>query len=184
MFYELMRRRTPQQYYAFDLLWLDDIVKVQGPTRNRGLELLATWCKSPFTATASYTDVRASELEPSGRADVPLTPRLEYNPYRDSSVPYVLVGAMAEHKVAAHVKLFLNLEDLTNVRQTRWDPLLLPTPASDGRWTVDAWAPLDGRVINGGARFSFLENRPSSSSSSKKFYQMPAFDALTTSATF
>ena len=160
-----------------------DIINLQGPTRNRGLEMLATWRKSPFTATASYTYVRTSELEPSGRADVPLTPRhslgivgmwekegvtriglecyytgtqrLEYNPYRDSSVPYVLVGAMAEHKVAAHVKLFFNLENLTNVRQTRWDPLLLPTRASDGRWTVDAWAPLEGRIVNGGARFSF-----------------------------
>ena len=160
-----------------------DIVNLQGPTRNRGLEMLATYRKSPFTATASYTYVRASELEPSGRAEVPLTPRhslgvvgmwekegitriglecyytgeqrLEYNPYRDFSKPYVLVGAMAEHKVAAHVKLFLNLENLTNVRQTRWDPLLLPQRASDGRWTVDAWAPLEGRIINGGARFFF-----------------------------
>jgi outer membrane receptor for ferrienterochelin and colicins len=160
-----------------------EIVNMQGATRNRGAELLATWRKSPFTATASYTYVRASEVEPSGRAEVPLTPRnslgivgmwekegvwriglecyytgtqrLEYNPYRDLSRPYVLVGAMAERKVAPRVKLFLNLENLTNVRQTRWDPLLLPTRASDGRWTVDAWATLDGRVINGGARFSF-----------------------------
>ena len=159
------------------------IFNLTGPTRNRGVEFLATWRKSPFTATASYTYVRASELEPSGRAEVPLTPRhnlgivgmwekegvsrvglecyytgeqrLEYNSYRDFSKPYVLVGAMAEHKVAAHVKLFLNLENLTNVRQTRWDPLLLPQRASDGRWTVDAWAPLEGRTINGGARFSF-----------------------------
>ena len=160
-----------------------EIFNLPVPTRNRGAELLATWRKSPFSATASYTYVRSSELEPSGRADVPLTPRhslgvvgmwekegvariglecyftgtqrLEYNPYRDFSAPYVLVGAMAERKVAAHVKLFLNLENLTNVRQTRWDPLLLPGRESDGRWTVDAWAPLDGRVINGGARFTF-----------------------------
>ena len=83
------------------------------------------------------------------------TQRLEYNPYRSFSAPYVLVGAMAERKIATHVKLFLNLENLTNVRQTRWDPLLLPSRESDGRWTVDAWAPLDGRVINGGARFTF-----------------------------
>ena len=160
-----------------------NITNLHGPTRNRGLEFLATWRKAPFTATASYTYVHASELEPGGRAEVPLTPRhslgvvgmwekedvmrigletyytgtqrLEYNPYRDSSVPYVLVGAMAERKVVAHVKLFLNLENLTNVRQTRWDPLLLPARESDGRWTVDAWAPLDGRVVNGGVRFSF-----------------------------
>lgn len=81
--------------------------------------------------------------------------RLEYNPYRGESVPYVVVGGMAEHKIASHVKLFLNLENLTNVRQTRWDPLLLPSRESDGRWTVGAWAPLDGRVVNGGARFTF-----------------------------
>ena len=30
-----------------------------------------------------------------------------------------------------------------------------PDRAPDGRWTVDAWAPLDGRVINGGARVQF-----------------------------
>jgi len=159
------------------------IFNLPGPTKNRGAELLATWRKSPFKATATYTYVRSSELEPFGRAEVPLTPRqsigvvgmwekegvsrvgvecyytgrqrLEYNPYRDLSAPYVLVGAMAERKIAAHIKLFLNLENLTNVHQTRWDPLLLPNRGTDGRWTVDAWAPLDGRVINGGARFSF-----------------------------
>ncbi|HLK51669.1 MAG TPA: TonB-dependent receptor [Bryobacteraceae bacterium] len=160
-----------------------EIINLQGPTRNRGVELLATLRELPFTATASYTYVHTSELEPSGRAEVPLTPRhslgvvgmwekegdtriglecyytgtqrLEYSPYRDFSTPYVLVGAMAEHRVAKHVKLFLNLENLTNVRQTRWDPLLLPARQSDGRWTADAWAPLEGRIINGGARFAF-----------------------------
>jgi iron complex outermembrane receptor protein len=58
-------------------------------------------------------------------------------------------------QLAAHVKLFLNLENLGNVRQSRWDPMLLPNRAVDGRWTVDAWAPLEGRVINGGVRFMF-----------------------------
>ena len=119
----------------------------------------------------------------AGRAEVPLTPRhgfglvgmwekegvarfgvecyytgqqrLENNPYRAFSSPYVIFGAMGERKVAAHVKLFLNLENLGNVRQSRWDPMLLPLRAVDGRWTVDAWAPLDGRVINGGVRFMF-----------------------------
>lgn len=161
-----------------------EIINLAGPTRNRGVELLATYRKAPFTVTSTYTYVRTSELEPvAGRVDVPLTPRqnfgvvgmwekegstrfglecyytgqqrLEYNPYRNVSRPYVLVGAMVEQKVAKHLKLFLNLENLTNVRQTRWDPLLLPSREPDGRWTVDAWAPLDGRVINGGARVSF-----------------------------
>ncbi len=159
------------------------IFNLAGPTKNRGAELLATWRKSPFTATATYTYVKATELESEGRVEVPLTPRqsfgavgmwekegvarvglecyytgtqrLEYNPYRDVSKPYVLVGAMAERKLTAHMKLFFNLENLSNVRQTRWDPLLLPSREPDGRWTVDAWAPLEGRVINGGARFTF-----------------------------
>ena len=53
------------------------------------------------------------------------------------------------------VRLFVNLENLGNVRQTHWDPLLRPSRAVDGRWTVDAWAPLDGRVLNGGIRLRF-----------------------------
>ena len=38
--------------------------------------------------------------------------RLEYNPYSAFSSPYVIFGAMGERKIAAHVKLFLNLENL------------------------------------------------------------------------
>ena len=33
----------------------------------------------------------------------------------------------------------MNGENLTGVRQTRWDPLLLQTRAVGARWTVDAW---------------------------------------------
>lgn len=160
------------------------IFNLVAPRKNRGSELLATWRKAPFAVTTSYSYVRASELAPnSQRADVPLTPRhslgivgmwekegkarfgiecyytgeqrLENNPYRNVSRPYVILGAMGERKIAKHVKLFINLENLTNIRQTRWDPILLPKRSVDGRWTVDAWAPLDGRVINGGARFNF-----------------------------
>jgi iron complex outermembrane receptor protein len=40
-------------------------------------------------------------------------------------------------------------------KQTNWDPLLRSTRGIDGRWTVDAWAPLDGRNINGGVRVQF-----------------------------
>jgi len=160
------------------------ILNLAAPRKNRGAEVLATWRKAPFATTFSYSYVRASEVDPTGpRADVPLTPRhslgivgmwekegiarfgiecyytgeqrLENNPYRGASRPYLIVGAMGERKISKHVKLFINLENLSNIRQTRWDPILLPKRSVDGRWTVDAWAPLDGRVINGGARFSF-----------------------------
>ncbi|MCP5117839.1 MAG: TonB-dependent receptor, partial [bacterium] len=131
------------------------IVNLSEPTTNRGVELLGTFRKAPFAATASYTYVRSREQDFSGRsADVALTPRhsfglvgmwekegtgrvgvecyytgrqrLEYNPYRDVSRPYVSLGLLAERKVAPHTRLFINFENLTNVRQTRWDSLLLP----------------------------------------------------------
>lgn len=69
--------------------------------------------------------------------------------------PYVIVGAMGERKVSKHVKVFINLENLANARQTRWDQILLSQRSPDGRWTVDARAPLEGRVINGGVRLAF-----------------------------
>ena len=65
-----------------------------------------------------------------------------------------LIGVLVERRVGP-VRLFINLENLTDVRQSQWDPLLRPGRAVDGRWTVDAWAPLDGRVINGGVRVPF-----------------------------
>jgi len=44
---------------------------------------------------------------------------------------------------------------LANVRQTKYDPLLRAQRSFVGQWTVDQWAPLDGRVINGGLRLNF-----------------------------
>ena len=152
------------------------------PTTNVGLELLGTWRRAPFSVTASYTYVRARETVNAVQQDVPLTPRhsaglvgmweaedvgrvgiewyytgtqsLDENPYRVTSEPYMILGLLAE-KQFGRIRLFVNGENLTGVRQTRWDPLLLPTRAVDGRWTVDAWAPLEGRNINGGLRVRF-----------------------------
>ena len=75
-----------------------------------------------------------------------------------ASRPYVVFGIMGERTIATPVgraRFFVNAENLGGVRQTRWDPLLLTTRAPDGRWTVDAWAPLEGRNVNGGLRVRF-----------------------------
>ena len=152
------------------------------PTTNVGLELLGTLRKEPFAVTATYTYVRARETVDAIERDVPLTPRhsagivgmweaeglgrlgiewyytgrqsLEENPYRAVSEPYMILGLLAE-KSFGRIRLFVNGENLTGVRQTRWNPLLRTTRAADGRWTVDAWAPLEGRNINGGLRVRF-----------------------------
>jgi iron complex outermembrane receptor protein len=147
---------------------------------NRGLEALAIWRADAFSVVANYAYVRSRQ----GDDDVELTPRhsigvdtmwewddgkagrlgiewyytgvqrLEANPYRDESRPYNVFGVLVERRVRG-VRLFVNGENLTDVRQTRWDPLLRPSRGVDGRWTVDAWAPLDGRNINGGVRWTF-----------------------------
>jgi iron complex outermembrane receptor protein len=149
------------------------------PTMNVGLELLSTLRRAPFSVTATYTYVRARETVNAADEDIPLTPRhsaglvgmwekedlgrvgiewyytgrqgLGENPYRAVSEPYVILGLLAE-KQLGRIRLFINGENLAGVRQTRWDPLLRPARAPDGRWAVDAWAPLEGRNINGGVR--------------------------------
>jgi len=156
-----------------------ELVNLAQPTHNAGLEFLGTLRKAPFSATLSYTYVHSRQFEFGERVDTPLTPRhsfglvgmwekekvgrigvesyytghqrLEENPYRTESKAYVLFGFLAEHTFG-RFRLFVNVENLTNVHQTRWDPLLRPDRGIDGRWTVDAWAPLDGRVLNGGLR--------------------------------
>ena len=151
------------------------------PTTNVGVELLGTFRQPPFVLTASYTHVRAREQVGGVLVDVAQTPghslgivamaenedgrvgfelyytgrqRLEADPYRNVSEPYTVAGVLIDRRVGP-LRVFANLENLTDVRQHRWDPILRPNRARDGRWTVDAWAPLDGRVINGGVRIRF-----------------------------
>ncbi len=76
---------------------------------------------------------------------------LERNPYRDVSPVYVLNGLIAE-KTFGIVRLFVNFENIFDVRQTRWDPLVVGPPDAPDARTVPVYAPLEGRVINGGVR--------------------------------
>ena len=75
------------------------------------------------------------------------------DPYRSRSRPYVVVDALAEQKVGA-ARLFVNVEDLGDMHQTRFEPILRSSAGPGGRWTMDAWAPLVGRVINVGVRLN------------------------------
>ena len=155
---------------------------LDGAATNKGVEVLTTVRRPPFSLTASYTFVDARESDGGLGREVPLTPRhsaglvamaesedwgrvglelyftgrqrLEADPYRSTSEPYLIFGMLAERRFE-RFSLFVNGENLTGVRQSRWEPLLRPARAVDGRWTVDAWAPLEGRVINGGVRLWF-----------------------------
>jgi len=137
-----------------------------------------------FNLVVAHTFTNSSELDlKTGQRDlVPLTPRhtatfdllweregkgriglegyyigrqrLDENPYRTHSIPYWIFGILLERRFGA-MRVFLNAEDLADFRQTRYDRLVRPTQNFDGRWTVDAWSSLEGRVINGGVRFGF-----------------------------
>ena len=148
------------------------------PTTNAGFDLLTRWTHGGQSIVGYYAFVRARESD----GEAPLTPRhgagidyawerprswrlglewyyvgeqrLEANPYRDSSPGYMLVGALVARRLGRY-RLFVNAENLGDVRQTDFDPLLRPSRGIDGRWTVDAWAPLDGRNINAGVRIAF-----------------------------
>jgi iron complex outermembrane receptor protein len=160
------------------------VVNADLPVRTWGLELLARYRTPGFTLllTHSYTSSTEENPEaPGARREVPLTPdhvvslnaiweratwslgleayytgrqALDQNPYRARGRAYLLVGALLQRSFG-RLRAFVNLENVGNVRQTQWEPLLLPTRAEDGRWTVDVWAPLDGFVANAGLRVAF-----------------------------
>jgi iron complex outermembrane receptor protein len=79
---------------------------------------------------------------------------LDANRYRTRSKPYLHLGVLGEI-VLGKVSLFANAENLLDVRQSRSDPLLRPARSPSGVWAVDAWAPLEGFILNGGLRLKF-----------------------------
>jgi iron complex outermembrane receptor protein len=149
------------------------------PLVSRGTELVGTVRGGGFALTGTYAYVRARERD--DRREVALTPRysgsvmatassdagriglqvhftgeqrLDANPYRSSSEAYTVVHLLSELPLGRW-RLFVHAENLGDVRQTNWDPIARPTRDVDGRWTVDAWAPLRGRSINAGIKVPF-----------------------------
>jgi outer membrane receptor for ferrienterochelin and colicins len=81
------------------------------------------------------------------------TQTLHDDPYRTRSRAYTVFGVLAERRFG-WARVFVNFENIGNVRQTTYSPFLLPGRTVEGRYTTDAWAPLDGRVINAGVRMA------------------------------
>lgn len=159
------------------------IVNAEDFTRARGTEFIARYHREGFDIIATHMFLWSTEPDPNGtgRREVPLNPRhsasfdmlrqigparigfevfytgrqaLEDNPYRGRGFPHVLFGGLVDWAIGSS-RIFVNIENVADVRQTREDPLVKPIPGPDGRWTVDAWAPLEGRTINAGVRLRF-----------------------------
>ena len=150
-------------------------------TRTKGIDALVRYRLEPFGVTASYTfvDAQRPHVATGILARAPLVPRhaasmvavyeqhgkgrvglevyytglqqLEDKSYGPESRAYTLVGLLVEKRFG-RVRAFLNMENITNVRQTDFSPLLRPGATSYGRWSTDVWAPIDGRTFNGGIR--------------------------------
>jgi outer membrane receptor for ferrienterochelin and colicins len=161
-----------------------ELVNADLPTHTHGADLLARYHGEPLHVIATYTFTRSTEADPESgsRREVPLTPRhaagvvamvemeesgrlgaefyytgrqqLDDDPYRSASRPYIIVGVLAERRFG-RVRAFLNAENLLDARQTRHTPLLRPARTPEGRWTTDAWGPLEGRTLNAGVRIEF-----------------------------
>lgn len=160
------------------------IANAPSPVRTRGSELIARFHRDDLDIIATHMFVWSTEPDPNTgvRHEVPLNPRhtagldllweiekgprlgveffytgrqqLEDSPYRVVSRPYLLWGGVAEWRFGK-ARLFINVENLSDVRQTKYDRLVRPARGAEGLWTVDEWGPLDGRVLNGGLRLGF-----------------------------
>jgi outer membrane receptor for ferrienterochelin and colicins len=77
---------------------------------------------------------------------------LDDNPYLSKSKPYLYAMAIAMRQFGP-LEIVANFENLLDVRQTEYQPLVRPSPTVGGRWTTDAWAPLEGFMANVAVRY-------------------------------
>ncbi len=157
-----------------------ELVNAPGPRRTPGAEVLVGFVRAPLHAIAAWAWLDATETGTDGvRRAVPLVPRytatldailesekrgrvgleLDYtgrqpladNPYRSISPGYFEINVLAELRFGG-TRLFVNALNITDVRQTHYDPLIRPSPGPGGDPITQVWAPLGGRTFNLGIR--------------------------------
>jgi len=157
---------------AYRFNQLDTAVETQGA------ELNLTFNFDEFRYLFGYTYVDARKETVSGYVDLPLVSqhrvnqvimwerednfRVGFEAYYYSKQKrendstgrgYWSFGLMMEKTLSEQVTAFLNFENLTDSRQTRYENIYTGNVADPA--FRDIYAPLDGRVINGGARVRF-----------------------------
>ena len=153
-----------------------------GQTRIGGIEAAAIWRfdAGKFLFTYGYADGTRTDAETGRHEPVPLLNRhriggdlmlekegvyrvgiegiyygrqaLDDNPFRTTSKPYLYAMAIAMRQFGP-LEVVANFENLLDVRQTEYQPLVRPTPTVGGRWTTDVWAPLEGFMANVALRY-------------------------------
>ncbi|HUL03045.1 MAG TPA: TonB-dependent receptor [Gemmatimonadales bacterium] len=161
------------------------LVNASGPLRTAGAELAVVYAPRTIRIAADYTYLHSTLISAAtaSRVEAPLTPRhsgaldvgwreasrrtrlglhIAYtgrqavfdDPYRTATPSYATVAFRASRRIGV-IDLYLNGENLGNVRQTQYDPLLMHAPSAELQWTTEVWAPLEGRVLNAGVRVAF-----------------------------
>jgi iron complex outermembrane receptor protein len=157
-----------------------ELINAPGPRRAPGAEALVRYVIGPLQLIGSWSNIDATEVMPGQtRQQAPLVPRqsaelgfilesehrgriglegnytgrqaLQNDPFRSVSEPYFQFNALGEIRFGAW-SIFLNAINLTDVRQTQFDPLVRRAPGPGGDPITDVWAPLDGRTVNLGLR--------------------------------
>ena len=153
-----------------------------GDTRIGGVESAAIWRWEGGKFLATYGFSRGTRTDPTfgAREPIPMIPRhraggdlmfekegkyrwgvegiwygvqaLDDNPYRTESKPYIYTMAIYMRQFGP-LEAVANFENLLDVRQTKTDPLVRPTPMAGGRMTTDVWAPLEGFMANVALRY-------------------------------
>ncbi|MBU3821080.1 TonB-dependent receptor [Flavobacteriaceae bacterium XHP0103] len=148
-------------------------VQPNGHIDTQGLEANMRWGYGDFKLFMGYTYADVKQHYENGSSQYPLVAKhrlnnvlmyekhenfwigLEayyYSPQKlnDGATgnSYWILGIMSEKKLGKHFSLFLNLENMLDTRQTRFDTIY--TGSFDNPQFRDIYAPVDGFVINGG----------------------------------
>ncbi len=153
-----------------------------GPTVTTGTEITTQWTYGHFKLLLGYTYTFATQDNHGLRYELELNPRhilstilmyedatagwragienyyighqlVDRNPFRSTTPDYSLTGALCE-KTIGKVKLFINIENMFDIRQTKFDPTFIGNPFGGSFRLLHTYAPLEGRVINGGLRLT------------------------------
>ncbi len=153
-----------------------------GNTRMGGVESAAIWrwADNKLLLTYGYARGSMTDAETGQRMPMPLINRhragadlmfekprnyrwgiegiyygrqtFDDNPYLSESKPYIYMMAIFV-KQFGPVEAVANFENLLDIRQTKYQPLVRPTPAVGNRMTTDVWAPLEGFMANVAVRY-------------------------------
>ncbi len=152
-----------------------------GPTKSIGTEISVRVTYEDFKASFGYTYLYATRNDNAHSSEIDLNPRHSFgavviweshtqqlkiglenywtgrqrlvrNPFRAISPSYWITGFIAE-KGFGNVRLFINLENIFDTRQTRFDSIFVGDLATGNIRTLPVYAPLEGLVINAGIRY-------------------------------